>query len=137
MTHYDNYIVTQKFRGKAICGEISLKPGTELAAKGGFITCSTGRICAVTSQNAYDYFTQNDDGQGIERGKLTQDILRRLHKLKKQKERSDVIWGKIWEDERCLKYKRIEHADHWLWNYDFYNAPIEDLRYIRNLIMRG
>lgn len=137
MTHYNNYIVTQKFSGKAICGEIDLKPGAELTAAGGFIICPTGRVCAVTSQNAYDYFAQNDDGKGFERGTLTQDILRRLHKLKKQKERSDVIWGKIWEDERCLKYKRIEHADHWLWNYDFYNAPIEDLRYIRNLIMRG
>lgn len=137
MKTYSTYIVTKKFTGHAICGDIVLQEGTALTASQGYIICPQGQVCAITSQNAYDYFSQNDDGNGEERGKLVQDILHRIHKLKKQKERSDIIWGKIWEDAICLKYKRPEHADHWLWNYDFYNADIEDLKYIRNLIMKG
>lgn len=137
MTVYSTYIVTKKFSGHAICGDIVLQAGTQLTTSQGYILCPQGLVCVVTSQNAYDYFSQNDDGNGIERGKLVHDILRRIHKLKKQKERNDIIWGKIWEDPRCLKFKRPEHADHWLWNYDFYNADIEDLKYIRNLIMKG
>ena len=137
MKAYNTYIVTKKFTGHAICGDIVLQAGTQLTTSQGYILCPQGPVCAITSQNAYDYFSQNDDGRGIERGKLIHDILHRIHKLSKQKKRSDIIWSKIWEDAICLKYKRVEHADHWLWNYDFYNAPIEDLKYIRNLIMKG
>ena len=43
-------------------------------------------------------------------------------------------WDKVWADKLCQKYKRRDHADHWLWNNDFYSAPIDDLRYIAALI---
>lgn len=36
--------------------------------------------------------------------------------------------------DNCLKYKRKDHEDFWLWNHDFYNASIEDLEYIKSLI---
>ena len=32
------------------------------------------------------------------------------------------------------KYRRSEHVNYWLWNDDFYNAPIEDLEYIAELV---
>lgn len=134
---YNTYITTKHFKGKGICGAISIPYGTKLDAKDGFIICPDGPVCAVTSQNAYDHFSQNDDGHGLERGKLVQDILRRLKKLKPSAQRYDHIWGKIWADARLQKYKRPEHADYWLWNYDFYNASIEELTYIRDLVMRG
>ena len=51
---------------------------------------------------------------------LGMDVRQRLHK--------------VWEDARCQKYKRPEHEDHWIWNFDFYNGPVEDLRYIAGLI---
>ena len=137
MKTYNTYIVTKKFSGHVICGDIVLQAGIQLPTSQGYILCPEGPVCVVTSQNAYDYFAQNDDGNGERRGFLTQDILRRLRKLKPSAQRYDHIWGKIWEDAICLKYKRPEHADHWLWNYDFYNAKIEDLEYIRNLVMKG
>ena len=137
MKIYNTYIVTKKFLGSAICGDIMLPFGMNLTTAGNYILCPNGPVCAATSQTAYDYFAQNDDGNGARRGWLTQDILHRLRKLNKHRERSNIIWGKIWEDPRCLKFKRPEHADHWLWNYDFYNAEIDDLEYIRNLVMKG
>ena len=88
-------------------------------------------ICGVTSQNAYDFFSQNDDGKGRERGDLVSFILIRLEK--KDAERQSR-WDKVWNDPLCQKYKRPEHEDHWIWNFDFYNAPVEDLRHISKLI---
>lgn len=137
MKFYNTYITTKKFNGQGISGNMVLPEGTILTAYRGYIVYPQGVVCSITSQNAFDYFSQNDDGNGIERGKLVHDILNRVRKLKKHKERNDLIWGKIWEDAICLKYKRAEHADHWIWNYDFYNADIEDLKYIRNLIIKG
>ena len=81
MKIYETYIVTQKFSGQAICGNIVLQEGTPLSTSQGYILCPQGPVCVVTSQNAYDYFSQNDDGNGEERGKLVHDILRRLKKL--------------------------------------------------------
>lgn len=137
MKIYNTYIVIKKFSNRAICGDIVLTVGTSLMVDGDCIICPSGIVCIVTSQTAYDYFAQNDDSNGVRRGWLTQDILHRLRKLKKHDERNKIIWRKIWEDPICLKYKRQEHDDHWLWNYDFYNAEIEDLEYIRNLVMKG
>ena len=137
MKFYNTYITTKNFNGQGISGNMVLHEGTILAAYRGYIIHPQGVVCSVTSQNAFDFFSQNDDGKGIERGKLVYDILNRVRKLKKHKERNDIIWNKIWEDSICLKYKRPEHADHWIWNYDFYNADIEDLKYIRNLIIKG
>lgn len=137
MVVYDTYIVIKKFSGQAICGDIVLPYGASLTTAGNYICCPSGFVCITTSQTAYDYFAQNDDGNGARRGWLTQDILCRLRKLKKHEERNTIIWCKIWKDPICLKYKRPEHADHWLWSYDFYNAEIEDLEYIRNLVMKG
>lgn len=61
---------------------------------------------------------------------MIQLILIKLAKQDHQKER----WGRVWEDPLCRKYKRPEHEDFWIWNYDFYNAPVEDLRYILKLV---
>lgn len=137
MKTYNTYITIKKFSGRAICGDITLPVGMNVQAERNFILCLDGPVCTTTSQTAYDYFSQNDDGLGERRGFLTQDIQRRLRKLKLSTQRYYHIWGKIWEDAICLKYKRPEHADHWLWSYDFYNAEIEDLEYIRNLVMKG
>lgn len=137
MKTYNTYITIKNFEGRAICGDIALPEGTTLQVIRNFIFCPSGPICTITSQTAYDYFAQNDDEQGQRRGELTKDILMNIQKLKRHNKRNKRIWGKIWEDQRCLKYKRPEHADHWIWNYDFYNADIEDLEYILNLVTKG
>ena len=52
----------------------------------------------------------------------------------KQTPGHNARWGKIWDDPRCQKYKRPDQEEHWIWNFDFYNGPVEDLRYIAALI---
>lgn len=131
---YKIYICRKRAKFKAICGQVNIRYGTILNCQGGFLILNDLPVCSVTSQNAYDFFTQNDDGRGRERGDLVSAILIQLERRDKNHQSR---WNKIWADPLCQKYKRPEHEDHWLWNYAFYNAPVEDLQYIFDLIRKG
>ena len=125
------YIVHRRFKDKAICGEVNLPAFTICNTVSNFITYDGKPVCVDTSENAHQYFARNDDGQGMLRGKLTHAIQNNLAKRNKTYQNR---WNKIWEDARCQKYKRVEYSDYWLWNHEFFNASIEDLKYIANLI---
>lgn len=121
------YIVHRRFRAKTICGEVNFPFGTVGQCDENLIHVDGSPICVVTSENAHQYFARNDDGKGLLRGKLTQEIQKTL-------EKNSDRWDKVWKDSLCQKYKRIEHADYWLWNHDFFNADIYDLQYIAKLV---
>lgn len=127
----NKYITRKRAKFKAICGQVNIPYGTALVNQGGFLVWNDLPLCAVTSKSAHDFFTQNDDGQGRIRGDLLNRI---IPKLEKHDGGYQARWNKVWEDACCQKYKRPEHDDHWIWNHDFFNAPVEDLRYIANLI---
>lgn len=122
-----NYIVYKRFKTKAICGDVNIPALTEIEQIGSYLFHQEKALCVVTSENAHTYFMRNDDGNGIERGELIESIKKALQKDKSK-------WEKVWEDEVCQKYRRTEHTDHWLWNHAFYNADIDDLQYIYELI---
>lgn len=128
---YKNYLCRKRARFDGISGQVNIPYGTALICQDGFLMHQNKPLCGITSQNAYDFFSQNDDGMGRERGYLVGRI---LSKLQKRDAGYQARWNKIWEDSRCQKYKRPEHEDHWIWNFDFYNGPVEDLRYIAGLI---
>lgn len=125
------YVVYRRFKNKAICGQVNLPALTQCEMENGLITFHGEPICVVTSENAHNYFARNDDGLGIERGNLTQKIIRRLSKKDDQYQDR---WDMIWDDAICQKYRRHEHEDHWIWGHAFYNAGIEDLQHIASLI---
>ena len=79
-------------------------------------------------------FTQNDDGFAELRRKLIDSIFDALNRSKQSIESYNTKWDKVWNDSTCLKYKREEYDDHWLWNYDFYNAEIDVLQHIAKLV---
>lgn len=126
-----NYTVYKRYKGKTLSGEMNLPVGTQCVLKDNIIYCNNQPICAVTSQIAHNYFTTDEDKEGIERGRLINLILNRLQKKDNNYQNR---WDKIWADGVCQKYKRKEHADHWLWNHEFYNAPLSDLQHIGALI---
>lgn len=128
---YKTYVCRKRARFKAIYGQVNIPYGTTLNGQGGFLILNDLPVCSATSQNAYDFFTQNDDGMGQERGELLNRI---IPKLEKRDAGYQARWGKIWEDALCQKYKRPDQEEHWIWNFDFYNGPVEDLRYIAALI---
>lgn len=54
--------------------------------------------------------------------------------LEKKDTKHDERCEKVANDSICQRYRRQECDDTWLWNHDFYNADIDVLRYIANLI---
>jgi len=124
------YIAARRARFDGISGRVNLKYGTALEAVDGFLTYNGLRVCAVTSQNSHDYFARNDDGNGLERGRLTASVVARLSKRDREYQ---TRWDRIWADPLCQKYKREDSTDFWLWNHAFFEAPLEDLRHIARL----
>ena len=126
------YLVTRRFKTKAICGEVNLAHGTECFSQGNIIYRQDRQpLCLITSENAHMYFTANDDGLAKERRQLIEDITKLLSDEKSMEKR----WYVVWNDLTCRKYKRKEFADFWLWNHDFYGASLDDLQYIKKILM--
>ena len=128
---HKTYITNRRAKIQGIGGYVNLPYGTEVSVEGRFLYYQGKSICSVTSNNAHTYFSQNDDGNGAQRGSLVRAI---KNTLERKDSNYQNRWDKVWDDQLCQKYKRPEHEDFWLWNHDFYNASSEDLKYIANLI---
>ena len=125
------YVARKRARFKSGGKKVNIPWGTVLEEQGGFLIYQGKRLCTVTSQNAYDYFSIDDDGRGLERGGLVDAIKTRLAKRDGSYQ---ARWDKVWSALVCQRYRRADHDDFWLWNHDFYNAPMEDLQSIAKLI---
>ena len=121
------YLVTRRFKAKTMSGIVNLPYGTACELRGETIYHGGKPLCFVTSENAHQYFSRNDDGKGERRGELVREIMGRV-------KGNSEAWGRVWDDPSIRKYKRVEFADYWLFNHDFYNAPIEDLEYILKVV---
>lgn len=125
------YITHKRFKQHAICGDVNIPALTELEAVNSMICLDHKPICTIFSENAYQHFARNDDGNGLERGQLTRAIVKTLSR---RDEHYQDRWDKVWDDVTCQAYRRFEYQDHWIWNHAFYNADIETLRYIAALV---
>ena len=105
------YVVHRRLRCKCLSGAVNLPFGT---------------ICTL-------------NGEILERGKLTQEIQKRLQPQFNPKDEAKRVqaWGRIWNDEKLKPYKMREHPEHWQWNHAFFNADIPTLRYILKVIEGG
>ena len=133
MPEYKNYIARKRAKFNAACGPVDIPYGTELTAEGGFICLDGQTLCEADSQTALDFFCQNDDGQGLERGALVNRIIAHLNEGEGWMRRNKVI-DVLWVDDLCQSYRRLEYQSSWIWKSDFYNAPLDDLHYIAALI---
>lgn len=125
------YIVHKRFRDKAICGDVNLPAMTVCECDGAIIRHNGKEICFVASENAHQFFSINEDGMGMVRGKLTQAIQKTLATRDNDYQRR---WDNVWADDICKQFKRKEYDDFWLWNHDFFNADIDVLRHIAKLV---
>lgn len=125
------YVTVKRAKFKGISGPVNLPYGTQVECENGFIRKDGKKICRITSHNAHEFFSPDDDGNGLERGKLVQAIKKTLENRDAEYQ---ARWNKVWEDGVCRKYKRIEHEDFWLWNHEFFCAPMCDLWHIARLV---
>ena len=121
------YICYKNFNNTSISGNINIPIGSILTCENRILIYNEKQVCINTSENAHKYFMRNDDGQGLLRGQLIDNI---THTLQENKDKWDIIEN----DPICQAYRRPEYEDHWLWNHAFYNTSIETLTYISNLI---
>lgn len=125
------YVARKRARFKSGGKKVNIPWGTVLEEQGGFLFYNGRRLCSVSSQNAYDYFSRDDDSQGVLRGQLVSAITSRLEIRDSEYQNR---WNKLWGAPAFWRYRRQDHEDMWIWNHNFYNAPIEDLRSIASLI---
>lgn len=125
------YVAYKRFKGVCMSGKINIPYGTLLEEREGILYYENQPVCFNTSQNAYDYFACDDDEQGLKRGTLTRELIKTLSNRDVDYQ---VRWDKLWDSEFALQFKRKEHADFWVWGFDFYNASISDLLKIKSLI---
>ena len=113
-----NYIVFRPYNGMTLSGQVlDLQVGEEFETVGDFIARNNAAICRIGSMVANQYFANNDDGNGIERGKLTYHIA-----YDSQLNDSQV---QLLRD----KYPQfLQPYDALLFNQDFFDADIETLR---------
>lgn len=132
-----------RFKGRAINGNVVNIPAKSMLGEqkmtvngkeSTLITWNGAAICVDRSQTYRDFFTHNDDGEGMLRGKLTRGIIDAL-KIRdgETREERDKRWEVIWDSPLCQKYKDEQTDNHWIWSIDFYNAPIIDLKQIAHL----
>lgn len=131
---YKNYLARKRARFEGICGHVNIPYGNRPDCSGRFYYVERSTGLWDTSQNAYDYFTQTMMA-GERNG--ANWFLPFLLLLERRDKRYQGRWDKVWADARCQQYKRPDHDDHWIWNFEFYNAPVEDLKHIFNLIRKG
>lgn len=125
------FVVHRRLRDKCIGGNVNIPALTICEEVNGLISYNDVPLCYITSENAHQFFARNDDGMGMQRGKLTQEIQK---VLSKRDDKYQKRWDKVWDDPKCRPYKRVEYDDYWLWNHDFFNADIATLQYIAKLV---
>lgn len=126
------YIAHKRFKEIAACEQFMNIPyGTKLETIRDFIVTSRGQvICFTTSENAHKHFARNDDGRGLERGAITYAIAYGKCKPTNTKDKQNYRFSdeKIKILEKNWRHFLRDDVDVILFNHDFFNAEIEDLR---------
>lgn len=125
------YIVRKRARFDSIGGPVNLPYGTAVEAVDGLLVYRGRALCAVTSENAHQFFARNDDGNGKARGALIDAI---KATLEKKDAGHQMRWDLLWSDQEAQKLRHPDHADHWLWGHAFFEADLADLEHVAALI---
>lgn len=124
------YIIHRRFKDKALCGKtLNLPYGTELMEYNSILYTQNGEpVCVATSENAKMHIAQNDDDNGLERGKLTYAIAYSRKNGGIQK--AGFRFSDKQRDIIVRHYQRFirPDMDMIIFNDKFFNAPVEELR---------
>lgn len=132
-----NYITHRRYKKLALCGKrLNIPYGTELGTVGRSIITQDGQIvCYGTSENAKMHFARNDDGHGLERGKITYAI------AYSQRERYSADGRRQRFADTEIEMLRRDWAhflrpnkDVILFNDDFFAAEIPELQKLANAL---
>lgn len=129
------FVCVKRYKKRGAGGDFNIPYGTKLLSDDRFIyfngDCYNGKtVCAIESDDSYNYFSIDDDGNGLNRGELTKEIINLIPNDGKHQ----AQWNKLWQDDLANTLRRKDYEDRWLWSKNFYQASIDKLEYILNLI---
>lgn len=123
------YFTRKRYKKKCIQGEVNIPYGTILDSdNNGILYYNYKPVCFNRSQDAFDYFVSNQDGQGKYRAELIDWI---LEHTKQGVKKYNEIWEMIWDNLEYQKLRRKDHPDRWLWYTGFYSASIDILEKLK------
>ena len=97
------YVARKRARFYSGGRQVNIPWGAVLDEQDGSLYWQGRPLCRISSQNAYDYFSRNDDGNGKLRGQLVGAILSRLER---RDANYQARWDRVWESPLCQPYKR-------------------------------
>ena len=126
------YIVHHRCREISATGEpMNLPYGSTFDTIGDFIATPEGKaLCYTTSETAQKYFARNDDGRGLERGKLTYAIAysnRVRYSSDKERRKQRFTDDEIRMLERDWGHFLRPDTEWILFNHAFFDAEPEEL----------
>lgn len=129
------YIAHRRLKKNTVSGPVNIPAMTELECRDGIIIYNGKNVCCENCETSHQFLTRNDDGHGMERGKLTQAIMKTLAQRNGRDDPEyQERWDRVWNDPTCQPYKREDDDEYWLWNHAFFNADIDVLRHIAELV---
>ena len=131
------YITIKRYRRSDARGTFNIPYGTTILSHDNLLWYNNQTICSDHSAVMREYFARDDDGLGLERGKLAHDIINTLRmRPNETREEYQDRWEVIYNDKLvCPRYRKTaQDSGDWLWNIEFYNAPMDDLEYIAKLV---
>lgn len=131
MCSVKEYVAIEDFCGNGIGGFFTIKKGDKCTATEKVIFYKKIPICLISSQIAFDFFSRNDDGEGVYRGEIIKQI---KSNLSERNQKYQIRWNRIWREKWVRVYKKERPNNFWVWNFDFYNAEIDSLIRILRLI---
>lgn len=134
-----DYIVHHRCREAGATGEtLNIPYGSTFGTIGDFIATPEGKaICYTTSELAHKYFSRNDDGRGLERGKLTYAIAyspRVRYSSDKEKRKQRFTDDEIRTLETNWGHFLLPDVETILFNHAFFNAEPEELAQLAKAI---
>jgi len=128
------YITIKRFQRDIDGVHFNIPCGIELEKKKDGVLYYEGKSIAVARSFAsHQHFARNDDGKGIQRGNLSHGIIKKLGGTHRPGEDTPE-WDAVEKDEIAKNYRRKDHETTWLWDDSFYQAPIDDLEHIAEII---
>ena len=121
------YIVHKRFKQKGASGkEYNFPYGTKLNSIGEFIKYNGELVCATTSENAHKYFSRNNDGKGLERGRLTYAI---AYSSRHPNKTDGFRFTPEERDMLATDYNHflVDNGEWILFNHHFFNAKVDEL----------
>lgn len=133
---YKQYIVKKRFKGKGIGGHVNIPYGTICDVSEEFIYYNGVPICAVTSQNAFNYFwgySRENPEQEIARQKAANQLFDSV-----PKDNGDELSEpkNAWNNYGELSQYGFGMY-YWKWNDEIFDLSLDTIQYLLKCIEKG